>query len=111
MLLRINESGPDLDGDLSSGHGQVGAVLRPGVDQLTPHSHQGLGERRLAIIVHTRGTHYGLLMVQTAKRFGIETFLNVEEIKLSLKGIQGYFLQVIVFLNNMYSHKKTRHLL
>lgn len=35
-------SGPDLDGDFSGGHGQVGAVLSPGVDQLSTHSQQGL---------------------------------------------------------------------
>lgn len=65
---RQKPSAADLYSDFSRGHDKVGAVLRPGVNQLsTQHSH-GLRQGRLVVIVQTRGTHHGLHMVHPATR-------------------------------------------
>lgn len=59
------KSGPNLNGDFSGGHSQVGALLRPAVDQLSTQSNHGLREQRLAIVVQAWRTHHWLLMVHT----------------------------------------------
>lgn len=65
LIKKIKKSGLNLNGDFSRGHDQVGALLRPAVDELSTQSKQGLREQRLAMGVHAWRTHHRLLMVHT----------------------------------------------
>lgn len=58
-------SGLDLDGDFNSMHGQVGTILAPGVDQLSPQTHQLPREWCFAIIIQTWGANKCFLMIHT----------------------------------------------